>query len=274
MRPKDAFVGLVALPFETTTSFLTGTKEAPDAILSDLAELDTYDISFGWDPFSNVAKSVFRPYSSSLNDPFLEQAYSAKTVSDILASGGFPISLGGEHTVSIGPIRAARTRGPLGVVHIDAHADLRNMYEGSYFSHACVMRRTLEMDCRIIEIGVRTMCEEEAAVIEEKQIPLVDGYKAATTDEWYGVVNTLPNRVYLTIDMDGITPRAAPSVGTPEPGGPNYARIVDFLTYLFKEKEVIAADIVELMPGERDKPTIRLASRLLSTIVALKFPAP
>ncbi len=264
-------IGLVELPFEQTTSFMKGTANGPAAIIEELETLDGFDLALEKNPFKGLDIVALRPYKGPPKDAFIEQAYSSRAVSDLLDSATFPICLGGEHTVSIGPIRAARTRGALGVVQLDAHADLRNMYEGSYFSHACVMRRVLEMDCRLVGIGIRTMCSEEAALVQEREIAMINGRTAAETTDWYGVIDDLPDRIYLSIDMDVFNPEAVPAVGTPEPGGPGYDAVVGFLEYLFSRKQVVAADMVELMPGTNDRSSIRLAARLLGSIVAFRF---
>ena len=273
MTQRGNFVGLVALPFETTTDFQKGTKAAPNAIIADLTSIDTFDLSFGWDPFTTVANRFYRPYEEHLDDPYLEKAYAERAVCDILDDGGFPLSLGGEHTVSLGPIRAVRTRGHLGVVQIDAQANLKDHVDGQYYHHETVMRRILEMGCPIVGVGIRSVSEEEAAFIKDNGIPIIDGKRTAKTKNWYSIVDPLPDRVYLTIDLSGINPKAAPAVAHPIPGGPNYPKLLDFIAYLFKTKNVVGADIVELTPGDRDKTTLRLTSRLITALVALKYPS-
>jgi agmatinase len=273
MSPGCSHVGFVELPFEVSTSFQKGAAFGPRAIMHELKRLDGFDFMLGRDPFKNVHSKTIRPYEQGLRDPLFEQAYAARAVADLLDAGGFPIALGGEHTVSLGPIRVARMRGPLGILQLDAHADLRHMYEGNYMSHACVMRRALEMSCALLNVGVRTMCAEEVAFVKEARLKQVDGRTAANTarTDWYRVIDDLPERIYLTVDMDVFNPEDVPAVGTPEPGGPGYEAIVDFLSYVFKAKEVVAADLVELMPGGRDAASIRLAARLIGVIVGFKF---
>jgi agmatinase len=273
MSTRYTGVSLVELPFEHTTSFMKGTAGGPAAIVRELAMLDGFDLSLGRNPFEALPAAVVQPYKGPPRDAFIEQAYSSRAVSALLDADTFPICLGGEHTVSIGPVRAARTRGPLGVVQLDAHADLRNTYEGDYFSHACVMRRVLEMDCRVVGIGIRTMCAEEAELVRSRGLRQVDGRTAATQTDWYSIIDDLPERVYLSVDMDVFNPEAVPAVGTPEPGGPGYHDIVPFLEYLFSTKQVVAADVVELMPKEGDAASLRFAARLIGTMVALRFPA-
>lgn len=271
MSESFSYLVFLPLPYEVTTSFLQGTVHGPSAILGELESLDCFDFDLGRDPFRDVARSVIQPHNADLADPLLQQALTSRVVGELLESGGFPLCLGGEHTISIGPIRAARTRGPLGVVQLDAHADLRQTYEGSQFSHACVMRRVLEMDCPTMAVGIRTLAKEEADLVKAKNLRLVDGRRAAETNDWYGLVDELPERVYLTVDMDAFDPLEAPAVGTPEPGGPSFDAMSDFLRYVFKKKNVVGADIVELRPSPGDASTIRLAARIAGLITGLRF---
>jgi agmatinase len=194
-------------------------------------------------------------------------------VGELLDGGGFPISIGGEHTVSLGPIRAARSRGELGVIQLDAHADLRDSYEGNPLSHACVMRRVHDLGCPILEVGVRSMSEDEARFVQETGLEVVDARRVIGSTDWYGVIDALPERVYLTIDLDYFDPADLPAVGTPEPGGPGWELTCNFLEHLFATKNVVAADVVELMPGAGDEPSIRLAARLVGLLAGLRFPS-
>lgn len=273
MSSAYSHVGLVALPFEVSTSFIHGTVDAPEVILQELEKIDGFDFNLGRNPFENIPRMTIRPYERGLEDPFLEQAHSSRAVNDLLEAGAFPICIGGEHTVSLGPIRVARLRGELGVVQLDAHADLRNQYDDNYFSHACVMRRVLGMGCELAAIGIRTMCEEENALVNVLGLKQVDGRTVASRTDWYGIIDDLPNRIYLTVDMDAFNPEVVSAVGTPEPGGPGYEEVVSFLTYLFDKKDVVAADIVELRPGKLDAASLRLAVRLIGAIVGLRFKA-
>jgi agmatinase len=265
-------LGIVALPFEVSTSFRQGTVHGPDAILHELDRLDTFDFRLGRDPYRGVPRSVIRPHGPEIVDPRIEQAVAGRVVGELLDSGGFPLCLGGEHTVSLGPIRAARARGELGVVQLDAHSDLRDAYEGNPLSHACVMRRALDMDCRTLQLGIRSLCREDAALIAGRDLPVVPPRTIAAGTGWWRLVDRLPERVYLTVDLDYFDPADVPAVGTPEPGGPGWDETLAFLEYLFSVRNVVAADIVELMPGPGDESSVRLAARLLGFLAGLRFP--
>jgi agmatinase len=265
-------LGIVALPFEVSTSFRKGTAHGPDAILEELDRLDGFDFRLGRDPFKGVPRAVVKAHGPEIVDARIEQAVAGRVVSELLDSGGFPICLGGEHTVSLGPIRSARSRGELGVVQLDAHSDLRDAYEGNPLSHACVMRRVLDMDCRTLQLGIRSMCQEEATLVRERGLKIVPAWEVSAGTDWWRLVDGLPERVYLTVDIDYFDPADVPAVGTPEPGGPGWDETLAFLEYLFAVRNVVAADIVELMPGAGDESSVRLAARLLGFLVGLRFP--
>ena len=266
-------LGIVALPFEVSTTFGKGTVHGPDAILNELDRLDCFDFRLAREPFHGVPRSVIRPHGPELVDPRIQQAVAGRVVGELLDGSGFPICLGGEHTVSVGPVRAARARGELGVVQLDAHADLRDTYEGNPLSHACVMRRILDIDCPTLGVGIRSMCAEEARFIGEQGIAIIHSRMASTSTDWFRLLNDLPERIYITIDLDYFDPSEVTAVGTPEPGGPSWETTCAFLEYLFAVKNVVAADVVELMPGSNDGASVRLAARLVAMLTGLRFPA-
>jgi agmatinase len=264
-------LGIVALPFEVSTSFRKGTVHGPEAILNELDRLETFEFALGRDPFKGVPRTIVKPHGPELVDARIQQAVAGRVVGEILDGKGFPISLGGEHTVSLGPIRATRARGEIGIVQLDAHADLRDSYEGNPLSHACVMRRALDLDCALLGVGIRSMSEEEARFIRERGLNVVGARQVMGGCDWYALLETLPARVYLTIDVDFFDPADVPAVGTPEPGGPSWDRAVAFLAHLFAVKEVVAADVVELMPCKDDDASVRLAARLVGLLAGLKL---
>jgi agmatinase len=273
MTEVPSHLGLIAMPFEASTSFLKGCVLGPTAILSELETMDTYELRLGRDPFEGVSREQIHAHDEVVTDARLQQAFGQQVVEGVLARGGFPLSLGGEHTISLGPIKAARARGPLGIVQLDAHADLRDSYEGNPFSHASVMRRAVERGCQLLSVGVRAVSAEEDAIARKSGVAMVGGRITATRTGWYSLVEALPERVYLTIDMDVFDPQEVPGVGTPEPGGPGFEPVASFLAHLFAVKNVVAADIVELRPVEGDAASVRAAARLVGLITGYRFGA-
>ncbi len=271
MSDAPTNIGIIAMPFEVSTTFLKGTIHGPDAILNEIDRMDVFDFNLARDPYRKISRTVIRPHGPELVDARIQQAVAGRVVGEVLDGAGFPISLGGEHTISLGPIRATRARGDVGVVHLDAHADLRDSYDGNALSHACVMRRVHDLDCPVLSVGVRSMSAEEATFVEENDLQIVTAQEMIAGNDWYGKVGALPERIYLTIDMDFFDPTDVPAVGTQEPGGPSWYDAVNFLQYLFSTRDVMAADIVELMPGgDNDHASIRLAARLLGLLVGFR----
>jgi agmatinase len=175
-----------------------------------------------------------------------------QTVAKLVADGKFVIALGGEHSIT-GPIVEAyleANQEPFTVVQIDAHGDLRHEYEGSIYNHACVMRRVIDMGLPTVQIGIRSVCKEEAELIKAKQIPIIWARDIANQPDWMEKVfaNITTKKVFLTIDLDGIDPTLIPGVGTPEPGGLSWFAFLTMLRRLFQDYEVIGSDIMELAP--------------------------
>ncbi|MBN2804872.1 MAG: agmatinase [Deltaproteobacteria bacterium] len=262
-------IEIIALPYERTTSYLKGTRFAPDAVIEELSKLDPFDFSLGLNPFKDTIPIINRPFDGSLTDPLILQTIGATAVNEAFMADRFPISIGGEHTVTLGPVLAARNNGSVGVVQLDAHGDLRNSYEGSKYSHACVMRRIIEMGCPTMGVGIRAICSDEAQFISENNIKIVHAKTVIDNNNWYELLNDMPQNIYLTIDMDFFDSADVTALGTPVAAGPGWDAAVAFITHLFKTKKVIGADIVELMPTIGDAPSIRMAARLAGLLTHL-----
>ncbi|HJX03069.1 MAG TPA: agmatinase, partial [Dehalococcoidia bacterium] len=179
----------------------------------------------------------------------VEDIYSA--ASALLQKADFILGIGGEHTVSLGLIQAYRERyEDLTVLHLDAHADLRDEYNGHRYGQATVMRRVHEL-CPIVQAGIRSMCLEEKNFIEEKGIPLFgDISRLGQTSYIEKIVSRLSEHVYISLDMDILDPGVMPAVGTPEPGGVQWTDLLILLRLVSAKRKVVGADIVELCPQQ------------------------
>jgi agmatinase len=260
---------IICLPYERTTSFLKGTRFAPEVIVDELTRMDGFDYNLGYNPLAETPAIISTPHDTDLTDPLVQQTIAATAVNEMLEDNRFVISIGGEHTVTLGPLMAVTSRGAAGVVQLDAHGDLRYSYEDSIYSHACVMRRIHEMGCPALGIGIRTICKEESEFIKKTGLNIVHAARVIKDKSWYSLIDTLPDRIYLTIDMDFFDSSAVPALGTPETGGPSWEDAVDFITFLFSHKTVEAADIVEMKPGINDAASVRLAARLIALLISL-----
>jgi agmatinase len=258
-------VCLLLAPVEATSSLVRGSLFGPEAVARELEGLELFDpeLGSGGERPLTIYQSILKESDRRLPGALEVLEREARAQNE---AGRFVLLLGGEHTVSIAPLRAIRTRFErLGVVQLDAHGDLRESYDGRKDSHACVMRRAVDdLDVDLVGVGIRSICPEEVDFIAANpSVRHINGRQAATSPAYFtDALASLPEHVYLTIDMDAFDPTVAPGVGTPEPGGINWHQATDVIDILAKHKTIVGADVVELAPPvERDR-TVRLAARV------------
>jgi agmatinase len=251
-----ARVAVLPLPFERTVSYGHGTASGPAAIVRASQSMELWDEELASEPYrAGIATlAPFVPEAHDLGEALAEIEAEAKRH---LEAGKFLLTLGGEHSLTIAPVKAARevaaARGEaLGVVQFDAHADLREEYEGTRHSHAAVMRRVLELNVPTVAVGLRAVSTPEAELIAERDLPVLWGWQLedepAAAARFAEMLASLPETVYLTFDVDYFDPALLPATGTPEPGGGRWWPTLALLRTLFRTKRVIAMDVVELAP--------------------------
>jgi agmatinase len=219
-------------------------------------QLENYDDELEREIASDAGIYTYSPIADTRNAQLISSErmlqVTRETVSQLIQDDKFVIALGGEHSITSGMVEAYRQEStePFTVIQIDAHGDLRHEYEGSIYSHACVMRRIVEMGLPTLPIGIRSVCKEEADLIKEKSIPVIWAREIAKDPDWIerAIASISTQRVFITIDVDGIDPTLMPGVGTPEPGGLNWYAITTFLRRVFETYEVIGCDVMELAP--------------------------
>lgn len=239
---ENARFVVVPVPYERTTSYGKGTRNGPSGICDASAQVETYDEELGLETYHRGIATL---------KPVEELDELERTTERILSDGKFPIILGGEHTISAAPVRACRKfYSDLSVVHFDAHADLRDEYEGTGLNHACVMRRVHEAKVPIVQIGIRNHSLEEAELIDrEKMNRPFYAHEISSSDRWMDeAIGLLSRNVYISFDVDAFDPSIMPSTGTPEPGGMGWYQVVGFFRKLATERNVVASDFVELAP--------------------------
>jgi len=252
---ERARVAVLPVPFERTVSYGHGTSAGPAAILRASQSMELWDEELRAEPYRLGIATLppFLPEAFDLGEAMAEiQAEAAGH----LAAGKFLVTLGGEHSLTIAPVRAARReveRGgaTLGVVQFDAHADLREEYEGTRHSHASVMRRVVEDGVPTLAVGIRSLSTPEAELVRARDLPVVWGSELedpATPGRFAELLAALPESVYLTFDVDYFDPALIPATGTPEPGGGRWWPTLALLRALFRAKRVVAMDLVELAP--------------------------
>jgi agmatinase len=249
-------VVILPIPYEATTSYRKGCENGPDALLEASQQLENYDDELDREIASDAGIYTY----SSIADTRSNQSISSEkmlnvtreTVSQLIQDDKFVIALGGEHSITTGIVDAYRLASsePFTVIQIDAHGDMRHEYEGSIHNHACVMRRIVDMGLPTLPIGIRSVCKEEVDVIREKSIPVIWAREIAKEPDWIerAIASISTQRVFITIDLDGIDPALIPGVGTPEPGGLNWYALITFLRRVFETHQVIGCDVMELAP--------------------------
>ena len=239
---ETANVVLIPVPYDGTSTWQKGADKGPNTFLNASENMELYDIETD----SEVYKQgiyLAEPITVNATPEALVDAVHQETKSYI-KKNKFVTVFGGEHSISIGTIRAFNEMFPsLTVLHIDAHADLRKSYDGSSCNHACAVYEASQ-NTNLIQVGIRSMD------IKEKSIMNLDktyfAHEMAIDDSWmYLAIDQMTDNVFITFDLDAFDPSIMPSTGTPEPGGLLWYETLDFLKKVFKEKNVVGVDIVE-----------------------------
>jgi len=266
-----ARVAVLPVPFEATTSYGSGTRDGPAAILAASRQVETYVADLGMD-LAEAPIHTLPPVAPDLSAPDAMDRRLLAVARPLVAEGLFVLALGGEHSITAPLVAAvAEAHGELGVLHVDAHLDLRDTFEGTPHSHACAMRRVVEAGHRTVHVGIRSACPEEVALAEARSLPVFWARDCVAGAGWIDrAVAALGDPVYVSVDCDGLDPSVIRSVGTPEPGGLGWWPTMALLDRVFAERRVLGADVVELAPaGDRasDFAAAKLAVRLAALAV-------
>lgn len=264
----DARIVVLPLCYEQAPSYGSGSHEGPYHILKASEQLESMDEEtfINWSLIPIHTLDPLFPKGSPQEAVMAMKAASKS----VLKAGKFLLSLGGDHAISIGPVMAANEIYPgIGVLQIDAHADLRQEWNGSSYNHACVMRRLADdVKTPFVQVGIRSFSPEEAQLIRERAYTPFYAHEIDPFDDsWMDhVVEALPEMVYITIDLDGLDPSVIPGTGTPEPGGLSYRQVVHLIKRVGSSRKVVAADINELakIPGSQvsEYTAAKLASKI------------
>ncbi len=259
-----ASIVILPVPFDKTSTWLKGADKGPAAIIEASRYLEFYDIETDSEVFK---KGIFtaKPVQSSSSSVLIKKTDSA--VSKYLKDNKLVVTLGGEHSISIGIIKSyARHYKNLSVLHLDAHADSRESYEGSRYNHACVIARAREYTSNIVSVGIRSMDVSERSGIDRKKMFFV--HEIHDSDKWISkAVSRLTDTVYVTIDLDVFDPGIMPSTGTPEPGGLGWYQVLKLLSSVARSKRIVGFDVVELCPSNSKAPDF-LAAKLIYTLLS------
>ena len=264
---ESSSIVVLPVPYDSTTSYRSGTNEGPKAIIDASRYLEDYDIELKCEP-SSLGILTLPELEPNVDGP-KAMINRVKDVVKYFSSLGKIVALfGGEHCISLGAVQAmSETYNDLSVLYLDAHGDLREEYMGSKYSHACTARRILEI-CPIVEVGVRSISKEEADFIDDQAngsgINLYFYDLGETSRSWdvEEIVSKLSSNVYLSIDLDVLDPSFMAAVGTPEPGGLGWERVLDLIRCLCENKNLVGFDIVELSPSAGPPSCAFIASKL------------
>jgi len=266
---------ILPVPYESTTSYGGGTGAGPRAILEASRYIELYDQELDCEPYEAGIATL--PALSLSRAGAAEAVAELRTAYDAILDAGdrFIITLGGEHSITSAPVLAWADRlggRRLSVLQIDAHTDLRPAYEGSPFSHASVMARVRDR-VDIVAAGIRAITREERDVIRaSNHIHVFFADDIQTGDAWIDdVMAKLGDPVYLTFDVDGLDPSLVPSTGTPEPGGLQWYPVLKLLRRVFRERTVVAADVVELAPIPGYATPDFLVAKLVYKVIGYRF---
>ncbi len=264
---EDSRGVVLPVPYEATTTYKKGTSRGPDAILDASRQVEFFD---EWieDEARRFGVRTLPPFEFD-GPPEGLAARLEKEVAEHLAAGRFPLILGGEHSLSLGPIRAAARKHPdLVVLHLDAHPDLRDEYEGTRYGHGCVMRRVLECGARIHAFGIRAVSPEERQFYaRESRAQAVLARELLALGPLQQVERVLadlpPGPLWLSFDLDGLDSGILPATGTPEPGGADWFLVSEILARLDRAgRQILGGDLVELLPLPGQHASDFLAARL------------
>lgn len=238
---------VLPVPFEKSVSYGGGTNEGPSAILKASWQLEQ------WDGKSKPCDEGIYTHEVVDCNVSPEQVIEniAIATENIVKHGGMPVVLGGEHTVTYGVIKGLKAAGidDVGVVQIDAHADLRQAYEGDLLSHASVMKRIVDMGVPLYQLGIRAYCEEEMAYREQFGVHYQDADELVPNRiQSIELPDDFPSKVFFTLDIDGMDPSVFPSTGTPVPGGLDWYQTLNLFESVVKQREIIGFDIMEFAP--------------------------
>ncbi|BCS97370.1 agmatinase [Desulfoluna limicola] len=246
IAPEEALFHVIPVPLEQTVSYGGGTGEGPSAILRSSSQLEVFD------GVSNPSEHGIWTAPPVETYGALEEVVGRieEATARSISLGKMPVLLGGEHTVTVGALAACKAAfGEIGIVQIDAHADLRDTYEGSPYSHACVMKRACDMGHTVFQAGIRSLSLPEVAFRKTHPVHHLDARDIAMD----GIPETVlpdgfPERIWLTIDVDGLDPSIMPATGTPEPGGLTWYQCQEIIRKAVKGRHVVGFDVVELAP--------------------------
>lgn len=265
---EKAKVVLIPVPYDGTSTWGKGADKGPEAFLKASENMELYDIETNSEVYQQGIYLANPIEENSTPEAMVNAVH--RDTKEYIKRNKFVTLFGGEHSISIGTIRAFNECfDNLTVLHIDAHADLRKSYDGTKFNHACAVHEASQTT-NLIQVGIRSMDAIEKSFMDEEKTFFAHDM---VNDEYWTdkVIDLMTDNVFITFDLDVLDPSIMPSTGTPEPGGLFYYETLEFLKQVFKDKNVVGFDIVELCPNKADKSSDFLAAKLYYKMLSYKF---
>ncbi|PKB41880.1 agmatinase [Cellulophaga sp. RHA19] len=265
---ETAKVVLIPVPYDGTSTWGKGADKGPEAFLAASENMELYDIETDTEPYQQGIYLADAITENSSPEAMVDEVH--KITKKYIKRNKFVTLFGGEHSISIGTIRAFNECfNNLTVLHIDAHADLRQSYEGTTCNHACAVHEASQQT-NLLQVGIRSMDAIEKTYMDEEKTFFA--HDMVNDEYWMDkVVDQMTENVFITLDLDALDPSILPSTGTPEPGGLFWYETLEFLKQVFTEKNVVGFDIVELCPNKADKSSDFLAAKLYYKMLSYKF---
>ena len=265
---ENAKIVLIPVPYDGTSTWKKGADKGPEAFLKASENMELYDIETETEVYKEGIH-LTDPLED-LDTPEAMVTAVEDMVTKYLSRKKFVTLFGGEHSISIGAIRAFnKSFEKLTVLQIDAHADLRPSYEGSPYNHACALHEASQTT-NLIQVGIRSMDAVEKDYLNPDTVFFA--HELGNDSYWMDTaIEKMTEHVYITIDLDGFDPSLVPATGTPEPGGLLWHETLTFLSEVFKEKNVVGFDIVELCPNPALYASDFLAAKLYYKMLSYKF---
>ncbi|HUV51227.1 MAG TPA: agmatinase [Anaerolineae bacterium] len=267
-RYETASIAILPVPYDGTSTWMKGSDRGPKALLDASANMELYDIEMDFEVFRQGIVTMDSVSCPDDPEDMVEAVY--KRARPILEDEKFMVGIGGEHSISVGLVRAVAERFQnLSVLQFDAHSDIRNEYEGSRYNHACVMSRIGEI-CPYVQAGIRSMDSSELERLNMDRTffahEVLKGLNVSSR-----MLKELTQDVYITIDLDVFDPSIMPSTGTPEPGGLDWYTLTGLIESVIREKNVVGMDVTELLPNPANRAPDFMAAKLIYRVLSMIF---
>jgi agmatinase len=269
--PGAAKVAVVPFGYEGGVSYGRGTAQAPAAVLKASHYLELYDEVLDGETCQVGIATVAEPTIPRRPEAMLDTL--ENVTGELLDAGKFVVVIGGDHSITTGYVRALAKRNPVfGVLQLDAHADLRDSYEDNPLSHACTMARLREITPHTLQIGIRSMSVEEARLAKAEGLALCTMHRFRSGGfDFDAELERLPERLFITVDVDVFDWSVIASTGTPEPGGMLWDEAMELLGSVFCSKTVIGFDVVELAHRDHDPNSAFATAKLIYKMIGMNY---